>query len=389
MFIENTEEQQQLRRELREYFDNLLTDEIREACHGHEASETFREVVRQMGKDGWLAVGWPKEYGGQGRSSSEQLVFFEEAELANAPLPFVTLNTVGPAIMAYGSEQHKNEILPKIAAGEMHFAIGYTEPGAGTDLASLTTSAVRDGDDFIINGTKIFTSSAEGADYIWMAARTDKNTKHAGITMFMVDTKLEGFSLAPIYTVGSVRTNMTYYENVRVPASMVVGEVNGGWKLITSQLNHERIGLAAFGINASGHLQKVLDWAREENAEGCRAIDEPWVQTALAEAYCLLEAMKVENARMASALEKNELNPGFASAIKVYSTETMIQVYRLLLDVLGPAGLIRRGSDAALIQGEVEEFYRKVTINTFGGGVNEVQRELVGMFGLGMKRGAR
>ncbi|KEQ19757.1 acyl-CoA dehydrogenase family protein [Endozoicomonas numazuensis] len=389
MYIENTAEQKELRRELREYFSKLITPEVKEACHGNESGDTYMSVIRQMGEDGWLALGWPKEYGGQGRSTSEQLIFFEEAELAGAPIPFVTLNTVGPALMDHGSEEHKKEFLPKIAKGEVHFAIGYTEPGAGTDLASLNTSAIKDGDDYIINGTKVFTSSAEGADYIWLAARTDKESKHGGITLFMVDTKLPGFSVAPIYTMGDVRTNMTYYQDVRVPASMIVGELNGGWKLITSQLNHERVGLAAIGINAIGNYQKVLDWAREEQPNGQRVIDEPWVQSALAEAYTLLEAMKVKNARMAWELERNELNPAFASGIKVYSTECVIQVYRLLLDVVGPAGLVKRNSSAAMIQGELEEEYRKCQINTFGGGVNEVQRELVAMFGLGMRRAAR
>lgn len=389
MFIENSKEQKALRRELREYFGKLITPEVKEACHGNESGDTYKNVIRQMGEDGWLAIGWPEEYGGQGRSTAEQLIFFEEAELAGAPIPFVTLNTVGPALMENGSEEHKKEFLPKIAKGEVHFAIGYTEPGAGTDLASLSTSAVKDGDDYIINGTKVFTSSAEGADYVWLAARTSKESKHGGITLFMVDTKLPGFSIAPIYTVGDVRTNMTYYENVRVPASMIVGELNGGWKLITSQLNHERVGLAAIGINAIGNFQKVLDWAREEQPNGQRVIDEPWVQSALAEAYTLLEAMKVENARMAWALEQEELNPAFASGIKVYSTECVIEVYRLLLDIVGPAGLVKRNNTAAIIQGELEEEYRKCQINTFGGGVNEVQRELVAMFGLGMRRAAR
>lgn len=390
MFVENSEEQKVLRGQLREYFAELITPEVRRECHGNESGDTYKRVIRQMGKDGWLGIGWPKEYGGQGRSAGEQLAFFEEAQLAGAPIPFVTLNTVGPALMAHGSEEHKQQFLPKIASGELHFAIGYTEPGAGTDLASLGTTAVQDGDDYIINGTKVFTSGAEGADYVWLAARTDKDApKHKGITLFMVDTSAPGFSVSPIYTVGDVRTNMTYYENVRVPASMIVGQLNGGWKLMTSQLNHERVGLAAIGVNALGHFQSVLDWAREVKENGKRIVDEPWVQTALAEAYSRLEAMKVMNGRMAWELEQEQLNPAFASAIKVYSTETLIQVYRLLLDVVGPNGLIKGGSSGAVIRGDLEEGYRKCQINTFGGGVNEVQRELVAMFGLQMKRADR
>ena len=390
MFLDQSDEQKKLRQELRTYFAELITPEVKAECHGNESGETYKRVIRQMGEDGWLAIGWPKEYGGQGRSAAEQLIFFEEAQLAGAPIPFVTLNTVGPALIDHGSEEHKQFFLPKIAKGEIHFAIGYTEPGAGTDLASLGTTAVKDGDDYIINGTKVYTSSAEGADYIWLAARTDKDApKHKGITLFIVDCKDPGFSVAPIYTVGDVRTNMTYYENVRVPSSMIIGELNGGWKLITSQLNHERVGLAAIGINGTGHFQKVLNWAREVRGNGKRVIDEPWVQNNLAEAYSLLEAMKVMNSRMAWELGQNKLCPGFASGIKVYSTEALIQVYRLLLDVIGAPGMVRSGSEGAVIQGEIEEGYRKCQINTFGGGVNEVQRELAAMFGLRMARAAR
>ena len=390
MFLDQSDEQKKLRQELRTYFAELITPEVKAECHGNESGETYKRVIRQMGEDGWLAIGWPKEYGGQGRSAAEQLVFFEEAQLAGAPIPFVTLNTVGPALIDHGSEEHKQFFLPKIAKGEIHFAIGYTEPGAGTDLASLGTTAVKEGDDYIINGTKVYTSSAEGADYIWLAARTDKDApKHKGITLFIVDCKDPGFSVAPIYTVGDVRTNMTYYENVRVPSSMIIGELNGGWKLITSQLNHERVGLAAIGINGTGHFQKVLNWTREVRGNGKRVIDEPWVQNNLAEAYSLLEAMKVMNSRMAWELGQNKLCPGFASGIKVYSTEALIQVYRLLLDVIGAPGMVRSGSEGAVIQGEIEEGYRKCQINTFGGGVNEVQRELAAMFGLRMARAAR
>ncbi|GAA4883560.1 acyl-CoA dehydrogenase family protein [Ferrimonas pelagia] len=390
MYIDNTQEQKELRQQLRAYFAELITPEVRQACHGNESGGEYNRVIRQMGEDGWLAIGWPKEYGGQGRSEAEQLAFFEEAQMAGAPIPFVTLNTVGPALMANGSDEHKAEFLPRIAKGDVHFAIGYTEPGSGTDLASLSTSAVKDGDDYIINGTKVFTSSAEGADYIWLAARTDKEApKHKGITIFIVDTKLAGFSVAPIYTVGDVRTNMTYYDNVRVPASCIVGELNGGWKLITSQLNHERVGLAALGINAIGHYQQLMEWARSENAQGLRPIDESWVQTTLAEAYARIQALQVLNGRMAWELEQNQLNPAFASAIKVHSTESVIEIYRLMLDVIGPAGLVKAKGSADVLKGALEEGYRKCQINTFGGGVNEILRELTAMFGLRMQRASR
>lgn len=388
MRVEYTAEQQALRQKLRNYFAALMTPDVREAIRGKESGELYNNLIRQMGKDGWLAIGWPKEYGGQGATTAEQLMFFEEALLAGAPIPFVTLNTVGPALMADGSDELKARFLPGIAAGETHFAIGYTEPDAGTDLANLNTTAVQDGDEFVINGTKVFTSGAEGADYIWLATRTggEELKKHKGITMFIVDAKDPGFSYAPIHTVGGFRTNMTYYENVRVHKSMMVGELNQGWGLIMSQLNHERVGLAAWGANGWGLFNRALEWARETQDNGRRAIDEVWVQQTLAEAYSRLEAMRVMNARMAWELDQQRLSPALASGLKVYSTEAMVEVCRLLMEVIGPASLVRAGSSAAVLAGDLEHEYRRCQINTFGGGVNEVQRGIVANFGLGMPR---
>jgi hypothetical protein len=392
MYIDYTDSQKALRRELRAYFSTLMTPELREGTRGNEGGDAYKQVIRQLGKDGWLALGWPREYGGKGLKSSEQLVFFEEAQLAEVPLPFVTINTVAPALIALGSEEHKSFFLPKIAAGELHFAIGYTEPGAGTDLAALKTSAVRDGDEYVINGSKIWTSSAEAADYIWLAARTDPEAKpqHKGITIFMVDAKQPGFSFTPLHTVGGVRSNASYYDNVRVPASMIVGELNGGFRAITSQLNHERVGLAAIGIQGWGLLQRVLTWAQStQAADGKRIADLPWVQSSLAEVYARMEAMRLMNWRMAWQLDTGEPDPAFASAIKAYSTECLIAVDKLMLNVTGMAGGLRRGSPGAALNGDLEEHYRKCQINTFGGGVAEVMRDLVAQFGLGMSAYSR
>lgn len=389
MFIDFTLEQRQLREELRAYFQQLISPDVRAATRGAEGGDTYKRVIRQMGHDGWLALGWPREFGGQGRSPLEQLIFLEEAQYARAPYPFVTVNTVGPALIAHGSEAHKTRFLPGIARGEIHFAIGYTEPGAGTDLAALQTSAVRDGNDYIINGSKIFTSGAESADYVWLAVRTNPDARrHTGISILIVPTASPGFSFTPIHTVGGVRTNVSYYDNVRVSADMLVGELNGGWHLITSQLNHERVGLGAWGINAVRLFQETLDWARD-NSPGPRPVDTPWIRQALARAYAFLDARRLINYRMAWAMSEGEPNPALASAAKVYGTECLIEVCRLLLDVLGGDALLQPGSPAALLAGDLEEEYRRCQINTFGGGVNEIQRELVAQFGLRLPRTQR
>jgi alkylation response protein AidB-like acyl-CoA dehydrogenase len=391
MFVDHTEEQKALRDELRAYFAKLMTPEMRAGLLGLEGGPAYRGVVRQMGADGWLGVGWPAEYGGQGRTAIEQQIWFEEARMAGAPLPFVTLNTVGPTLIEKGTEEQKMRFLPGILAGEIHFAIGYTEAEAGTDLASLKTRAVREGDHYAIDGTKIFTSGGADADYIWLACRTDPDApKHKGISILIVDTELPGFSASPIETIGGVRSWMTYYENVRVPADMLVGPENGGWRLMTLQLNHERMGLAAFGCAALGMFEDVCEWAHDTEDENGRPVCErEWVRLALAESYARLQALKVMNWRLAWELEQGLLEPSHASAAKVYSSETVIDVYRLLLEVVGVAGTVEEHSPGAILRGRLEQEWRGCQINTFGGGVNEIQREIVAMLGLGMPRAPR
>ncbi len=391
MHLEHTPQQKALRRELHQYFTELMTPELLDATRGNEGGDAYKSVIRQIGQDGWLTLGWPEEYGGQGRGPMDQMILFEEAQLAGAPLPFVTINTVGPAIIAHGSEAHKRFFLPRIAAGDLHFAIGYSEPDAGTDLAALKTRAVRDGDDWVISGTKVFTSSAEAADYIWLAARTDDEAEraHAGITLFMVDTQQPGFSFSPIHTVGDVRTNMTYYDQVRCPDDMICGELNQGWKLVTSQLNHERVGLAAIGVYAWKLYEQTLAWARSPDPSGTRPIDQDRVRRLLAVAYARLEAMRLMNWRMAWQMEREEPDPAYTSAIKTFGTEVLIEIYRLLMQALGPRASLRRGSAGEVLQGDLEMAYRRCQINTFGGGVVEVMRDLVAQFGLGMTRRPR
>jgi 3-oxocholest-4-en-26-oyl-CoA dehydrogenase alpha subunit len=392
MFLEYTPEQQALRKELREYFAQLLTPEVRaELGEPGEGSELFRTLVQQVGKDGWLGIGWPKEYGGQGRPATDQFIFFDEVQRAGAPFPFVTLNTVGPTIMRFGSEEQKAFFLPGILAGDINFAIGYTEPEAGTDLASLRTRAVLDGDEWVVNGNKVFTSGANQADYVWLACRTDPDApKHKGISILVVPTASPGFKCTPIVTVGGNTTTATFYDDVRVPKGNIVGDVNAGWQLITTQLNHERVGLAAMGGLAHRLWDEVLDWCRATGSDdGGRMLDVSWVQMDLARAHARLEAMKLLNWRMAAALDAGALAPADSSAVKVYGTETLVDVYRTLLGILGSAGYLPPGSPGAVLEGDVERAGRAAQINTFGGGVNEVQREIIASAGLGMARRAR
>jgi 3-oxocholest-4-en-26-oyl-CoA dehydrogenase alpha subunit len=384
-----------LRSRLREYLATIRPPTAAQALEAPgENTAEFRRIVRRLGADGWLGFGWPTRYGGQGRSAQEQFVVFDEIQRAGVPFPFVTVTTVGPTLMRYGSEAQKAEYLPRILAGELNVAIGYTEPGAGTDLASLRTSAHVDGDDWVINGSKIFTSGANQADYIWLACRTEPDQpKHAGLSIIMVPTDSAGFRCTPIVTVGDIVTTTTYYDDVRVPVANLVGERGGGWRMITTQLNHERVGLAALGGPAWQMWAEVGAWARATAAPGGpagnRVADLPWVRADLADCYVRLEAMKLVNRRLVEAIADDRLEPAEASTAKFYGTETHVHVYRKLLGILGAAGWLRGGSPGAVLQGRVERAGRSAQINTFGGGVNEVQREIVAAAGLKMARRSR
>ncbi|MER7311773.1 MULTISPECIES: acyl-CoA dehydrogenase family protein [Streptomyces] len=376
----------ELRRELRAYFSGLMPeDERRRVGEEGVGGDRFREVVKRLGSDGWLGIGWPTEYGGQGRPAEDQYVFFDEVQRAGLPFPFVTVNTVGPTLMAYGSEEQRKRYLPGILSGDVVFAVGYTEPAAGTDLASLTTRAVRDGDSYVVDGSKIFTSGANTADHIWLAARTDPDApRHRGISILIVPTSGDGFSWSPIRTVGGMVVTATYYSGVRVPATDVVGEVNGGWRLITAQLNHERIGLAALGGRMIQLWERVLDWARENGTA-----DIPWVRQEFARTHARLEAMRLMNWKMTAAVARDTLTGADAGAAKVYGTETHIGVQRGLTQILGAAGRVRPESPGAVLAGQVEQLSRQGIVNTFGGGVNEVLRDMVATQGLGLPREGR
>ncbi len=388
MHIAYNDEQERLRQELRAYYDKLLTPEVRlELQRSHGAGDTMRAVVRQMGEDGWLGIGWPTEYGGQGRSDIEQFIFFDESMRVGAPVPMLTINTVGPTIYRNGSDEQKAFFLPKILKGEIHFCIGYTEPGAGTDLAALTTRADRDGDEYVINGQKIFTSLASEADYVWLATRTDPDSaKHAGISMFVVDMKTPGIKAEPMSLLSEHDICTTFYDNVRVPASALVGGENKGWKLITSQLNHERVTLCSPGMLENAYDQ-ALAWTRETKlADGRRVIDQEWVQMNLARVHAGLSFLRLMNWKVAWAATEGRMDVADASSVKVFGTEFYLEAFRLLMEIVGERAYLRRDSEDAWIGGYVETLYRSLLILTFGGGTNEVQRELIGLFGLGLPR---
>ncbi len=387
MYVGLSKEQEALREELRAYYDELLTPEVEEDLRkGEGVGPVSKDVWKKMAADGYAGVGWPKEWGGRGLTPIEQFVFFDESMRAGAPVPMLTINSVAPTIMRFGSEEQKQFFVPKILRGEIHFAIGYTEPDAGTDLAALKTRAVRDGDEYVINGQKVFTSLASGADYIWLAVRTNQEVKkHKGISIIIVPTDTPGFRYVPIDNFGATNTNITYYEDVRVPVGNLVGEENGGWGLITNQLNHERVTLCSSGV-VERMLDDVRAWAQQTKlADGRRVVDQEWVQVNLARVHAKLEFLRLANWRVAWLAQSGAaLNPADASTIKVFGTEFYMEAARLLMEVMRDQAPLQGESPGAVLRGRVERMLRSMHILTFGGGTNEMQRDLIAIFGLNM-----
>lgn len=391
MYLDLSDESKALRAELRSYFDRIINEEDRrDLVDQTEGGPTFDRILRKMGSDGWLGLGWPEEYGGRGEDPEALFVFYDEVVRANAPLSLVTLNTVGPALIKHGTQEQKDFFLPPILAGELTFAIGYTEPNAGTDLAALQTRARVEGDELVINGNKIFTSAGVYADWVWLAVRTDPDApRHQGISVVLVPTDAPGFSVTEIHTVGGISTSATYYEDVRIPLSNVVGELNQGWGLITNQLNHERVALAARGGVANELFAEVLDWAKSEPCEGGTVYDLPWVREKMAEAYAILSATDLMNLRLVADVAANTLGGGDSAAAKIVGTESVVAAYGMLQEVLGAQGVLRPSTPGAALDGRVETLGRRSQNNTFGGGTNEVMREIVAAKTLGMTLAAR
>jgi alkylation response protein AidB-like acyl-CoA dehydrogenase len=371
--LELSAAQQALQAELRDYFTGLMSPAERAAMVTDRHGRAYRDMVRRMGRDGWLGLGWPVEYGGRGLGPVEQQIFVNEAARADVQLPAVTLQTVGPTLQAHGTTEQKDFFLPRILAGEIHFAIGYTEPDAGTDLAALRTRAVRTDDGYLVNGQKIFTTGAHSADYIWLACRTDPEApRHKGISILIVDTTDPGYSWTPIITCdGAHHVNATYYSDVRVPTGRRVGAENAGWRLVTTQLNHERVMLGPAGRLGALH-QRVSEWAAQGPAEHTD------VRRALARSFAHLRVNELLNWQVATA---ETVDIADASATKVYSSEALQRLGQELEEIVG-----RHGDPTGELSSWLDNQAKRNLVLTFGGGVNEVLRELIATAGLGLPR---
>ena len=394
MKIEFTKNQIKLRKELRGYFNDLMNENLSKELKmsGGEGGggPEFKKALKKIGQDGWIGLSWPKKYGGQEASYLEQYIFTEEIMRSGFPYPFLTTDSIGPTIAEYGNELIKRDLIPGILSGDIIFAIGYSEPDAGTDLASLSTKATLKNNKWIINGQKMWTSLADYSDYIWLAVRTDpKSNNHKGLSILVVPTNSKGLTISPIYTLGGVRTNTTFYDNVEIPESNLVGEVNKGWNLITGQLNRERLSLVN-NAPVEKLLEDVTKWANNTvDNKGYKLIDENWVKSNLALVKSGSEALKLLCWKQAWLMTTNKLDMADASVAKVYGSEFFIEAYRLLMEIIGQESTLTSKSEKNILEGRLEMLYRVSSILTFGGGTNEVQRDIISMIGLNMPREER
>jgi alkylation response protein AidB-like acyl-CoA dehydrogenase len=383
-----TPEQQQLDKDVREYLKRTMPPGLEDEWETNFEGDgpINRQYLRQLGADGWLGIGWPKEYGGQNRSPIDQYIFYDIAYgYHGIRVPMMALNSIAPVIMRVGTPEQKKRFLPPILNGEIYIALGYTEPEAGSDLASLKTTAVRDGDDYIINGQKVFTSLAEFSDYIWLAARTNREVpKHKGISIFMIDKRTPGVTVLPLLTMAN-KTTSTFYDNVRVPKECLIGEENKGWQYIHQALAGERVAFVPHSAPLR-ILDDIKQWIKEHRShisDGAYCV----IKNNLAEMAIEAEIVRLFNFRVAWLLSKGRMSDAESSMTKVFSIEHILRLLHSTLDIMGLYGQLQPGSKYVPFKGRLENLLRVNIHLLFGGGANDVLRDVVAMSkGLGSSR---
>lgn len=383
-----TPEQEAFRREIRRFLDQHVTAETRaEHDADHTPGPLSKALLRQIGAKGWLGIGWPTAYGGQGRSMMDQLVFYEEVERERVYYGDLTITSLAMALIRIGSEAQKKEYLPQILRGELSICIGYTEPGAGSDLASLKTRAVRNGDVFVINGQKVYTTGAHYSSHIWLLARTDPQApKHKGVSLFLFPLDTPGITIRPLYTMEGIRTNEVFLDDVRVPASCMVGEENTGFYSAAVALDYERVFMGR-PAGARRALDQLIAFCKEFHIDGRPLFEQPLVQDRLVRFNIDVERLRLLNYRVAWMIEKGLVPSAEASAQKVIASELTQQITDQALQMMGPYGQLRRESRRTPAGGQIQQAWLLSIMQRFGGGTNEIQRDIIAHRGLGLPRG--
>jgi len=383
-----TPEQEAFRREIREFLDRNLTPETREEYDTtHTPGPLSKALLRKIGAQGWLGMGWPTDYGGQGRSMMDQLVFYEELEREHVHYGDLTITSLAMALIRIGSEAQKREYLPRILRGELSICLGYTEPGAGSDLASLRTRAVRDGDFYIINGQKVYTTGAHYSSHIWLLARTDPQAKkHKGVSLFLFPLDTPGITIRPLYTMEGIRTNEVFFEDVRVPAACMVGKENTGFYGAAVALDYERVFMGRpYGVRRA--LDQLIAFCKTFLVDGRPLFEQPIVQDRLVRFHIDVERLRLLNYRVAWMIEKGLVPTAEASAQKVIAAELTQQLADQGLQMMGPYAQLRRECPRAPAGGQIQQAWLLSILLRFGGGTNDIQRDIIAQRGLGLPRG--
>ena len=390
-----TPKQEQLRNEIRSLLAEALPADFEESPVGAEWSgdpeeyETARQFNKKLASHGWLTAHWPKEYGGLSLSIMEQVILREEMSFRRAPILNANgLNMLGPVLMLYGTDEQKRQHLPGIAACEVMWAQGYSEPNAGSDLASLQTRAVRDGDEYVINGSKIWTGHGEHADWIFVLARTDPTApKHKGISFFLMPMDSPGLKVIPLQSMtGHVHFCQEYFEDVRVPASNLVGEENQGWYIGAALLDFERSGVgSAAGIRRT--LHDLVDFCRDGSGPGSPLKDRPQLRNRIADRLIEVETGRSLSYRIASIQEAGGIPNYEASMAKLFFSELSTRVSFTGFEVLGLYAQLRNDDRLARLRGRFGLGTMTYLTTTIGGGTSEIQRNIIATRGLGLPRG--
>jgi len=394
MDLRDSPEEAAFRQEVREFIEKEApkTDPSLSREEAYLANWQANQAwFKKLAARGWIAPAWPKEYGGAGMSVMQQFIFNEEMALHRAPRPLhlvIGLGMAGPTIIVHGTDDQKKRFLPGMLSGEEVWCQGYSEPEAGSDLASLRTRAVRDGDDYILNGQKIWTTLAHIAKWMICLARTDPDApKHKGITYFIVDMKAPGVEVRPLTNMANTHEfNEVFFDNVRVPKENVIGEENRGWYAAVTTLDFERSSIGS-AVGMQQNVEEIVDFAREHTADHTSALKiNPMLRYELADRMVETQVARMLSYRVAS-MQNRGLIPNYeASSLKLYSSELSQRIARTAIHVLGLYGQLERGSAWAPNKGRWAYNFLRSVANTIEGGTSEIQRNIVAQRGLGLPR---
>ena len=384
-----TPEQERFRTEIRAFLRENVSDELRReiAVSGHSPGPLGKAFLRLLGERGWLGIGWPREYGGQGRSMIEQTIFYHELDLQDIHYGNLTITSLAMALMRLASEEQKQEYLPRILRGELEICLGYTEPGAGSDLAGITTRATRDGDDYLITGQKVFTTGAHYASHIWLLARSEPDApRHKGLSVFVFPLATAGVTVRPIYTMEGIRTNEVFLDEVRVPASAMIGQPGSGFYTAAVALDFERVFMGKYSKLRRNFDALVRDC--RQSVDGTRPlIEDPVVRDRLVGLHLDIERLRLLSLKSAWMIDHGRVPNAEASAQKVLASELEQRIADEGLRILGLRGQLEYGSPQVAASGNLAQSWLLAPMLRFGGGTNEIQRDIIAQRGLGLSRG--